>query len=142
MRLLSTVLEFFRRHWKRALDIRDRLRLSEEAFHLILASTRIAVGYHSRTPASRRRVEAASLISPNDLCHSAVTSLTKPFRAAADVVSCRETMAAGSHKSRRGMTQTPLFNGLRAARTSLTESPLTRVIYGRIVWLLIQMYRP
>jgi chloride channel protein, CIC family len=28
---------FFRRHWRRALIVRDRLRLSEEAFHLIVA---------------------------------------------------------------------------------------------------------
>jgi len=37
-RLLNTVHEFFRRHWKRALIIRDQLRLSEEAFHLLLAT--------------------------------------------------------------------------------------------------------
>ena len=29
---------FFRRHWQRALIIRNWLRLSEEAFHLILAA--------------------------------------------------------------------------------------------------------
>ena len=29
--------DFFRRHWRRLLLIRDRLRLSEEAFHIILA---------------------------------------------------------------------------------------------------------
>src|SRR6059036_1525048 len=29
---------FFRRHWQRALIIRDWLRLSEEAFHLLLAA--------------------------------------------------------------------------------------------------------
>lgn len=28
--------DFFRRHWQRALILRDRLRLSEEAFHLLL----------------------------------------------------------------------------------------------------------
>ena len=36
-RLLETAREFFQRHWRRALIIRDRLRLSEEAFHLLLA---------------------------------------------------------------------------------------------------------
>src|SRR5688572_32159321 len=30
--------QFFRRHWQRALIIRDWLRLSEEALHLILAA--------------------------------------------------------------------------------------------------------
>ena len=29
--------DFFRRHWRRLLLIRERLRLSEEAFHIILA---------------------------------------------------------------------------------------------------------
>jgi CIC family chloride channel protein len=43
-RLLKTVREFFRRHWKRALIIRDRLRLSEEAFHLILAGVIGVIG--------------------------------------------------------------------------------------------------
>lgn len=43
-RLLDTVHEFFRRHWKRTLIIRDRLRLSEEAFHRILASVIGVVG--------------------------------------------------------------------------------------------------
>src|ERR1035441_8309013 len=28
---------FFRRHWQRALRIRERIRISEEAFHLVLA---------------------------------------------------------------------------------------------------------
>ncbi len=37
-RLLNGVQEFFRRHRRRALIIRDRLRLSEEAFHLLLAA--------------------------------------------------------------------------------------------------------
>src|SRR6266516_4414701 len=36
--LLNGVHEFFRRHWRRALIIRDQLRLSEEAFHLLLAA--------------------------------------------------------------------------------------------------------
>lgn len=36
-RLVQKSREFFRRHWRRALVIRDRLRLSEDAFHLILA---------------------------------------------------------------------------------------------------------
>lgn len=43
-RLLNAAHEFFRRHWKRALIIRDRLRLSEEAFHLILAAVIGAIG--------------------------------------------------------------------------------------------------
>jgi CIC family chloride channel protein len=43
-RLLNTAHEFFRRHWKRALIIRDRLRLSEEAFHLVLAGIIGAIG--------------------------------------------------------------------------------------------------
>jgi chloride channel protein, CIC family len=34
----SALHRFFRRHWQRALIIRDWLRLSEEAFHLILAA--------------------------------------------------------------------------------------------------------
>lgn len=34
----SAAHQFFRRHWQRALIIRDWLRLSEEAFHLILAA--------------------------------------------------------------------------------------------------------
>jgi len=33
----STIQAFFRRHWQRALLIRERFRFSEEAFHLILA---------------------------------------------------------------------------------------------------------
>ena len=36
-RVVRKSREFFRRHWRRALVIRDRLRLSEDAFHLILA---------------------------------------------------------------------------------------------------------
>src|SRR5262245_53070442 len=28
---------FFRRHWRKALLVRERLRISEDAFHLILA---------------------------------------------------------------------------------------------------------
>jgi CIC family chloride channel protein len=34
--MLALVRDFFRRHWQRALIIRERLRLSEEAFHLLL----------------------------------------------------------------------------------------------------------
>ena len=34
----SATHAFFRRHWQRALIIRDWLRLSEEAFHLLLAA--------------------------------------------------------------------------------------------------------
>jgi CIC family chloride channel protein len=37
-RVLDGAHGFFRRHWRRALLVRDRLRLSEEAFHLILAT--------------------------------------------------------------------------------------------------------
>src|ERR1043165_5964270 len=33
----STTRAFFRRHWQRALLVRERLRFSEEAFHLVLA---------------------------------------------------------------------------------------------------------
>jgi len=36
--IVSTTQSFFRRHWQRALLIRDRLRFSEEAFHLLLAA--------------------------------------------------------------------------------------------------------
>ena len=43
-RLLNAAHEFFRRHWKRALIIRDRLRLSEEAFHLVLGGVIGAIG--------------------------------------------------------------------------------------------------
>ena len=42
--LLTTMREFFQRHWKGALIIRDRLRLSEEAFHLILAGAIGVIG--------------------------------------------------------------------------------------------------
>lgn len=35
---LGAVHDFFRRHWQRALLIRERLRLSEEAFHLLMAA--------------------------------------------------------------------------------------------------------
>ena len=28
---------FFRRHWQRALQVREKFRFSEEAFHLVLA---------------------------------------------------------------------------------------------------------
>src|SRR5262245_46372370 len=37
-RYLDGLHEFFRRHWRRALIIRDRLRVSEDAFHLLLAT--------------------------------------------------------------------------------------------------------
>src|SRR5258705_7819229 len=33
----STIQAFFRRHWQRALRIREKFRFSEEAFHLVLA---------------------------------------------------------------------------------------------------------
>ena len=36
-RLVPVARGFFRRHWQRALRIRERLRFSEEAFHLMLA---------------------------------------------------------------------------------------------------------
>jgi chloride channel protein, CIC family len=38
MRLLSQSQDFFRRHWRQALMVRDRLRLSEETFHLLMAA--------------------------------------------------------------------------------------------------------
>ena len=38
MRLLSQAQDFFRRHWRQALVVRDRLRLSEETFHLLMAA--------------------------------------------------------------------------------------------------------
>jgi CIC family chloride channel protein len=37
-RLVDAVHGFLHRHWRRALLVRDRLRLSEEAFHLVLAT--------------------------------------------------------------------------------------------------------
>ena len=36
-RVVGRFQEFFRRHWQRALRVRERLRFSEEAFHLLLA---------------------------------------------------------------------------------------------------------
>src|SRR6185503_16516910 len=36
--IVSTTQSFFRRHWQRALLIRESLRFSEEAFHLLLAA--------------------------------------------------------------------------------------------------------
>jgi len=36
--IVSTTQSFFRRHWQKALLIRERLRFSEEAFHLLLAA--------------------------------------------------------------------------------------------------------
>lgn len=36
-RFRATVRPFFQRHWQRALRIRERLRFSEETFHLVLA---------------------------------------------------------------------------------------------------------
>src|SRR5712675_198150 len=36
--IVSTTQNCFRRHWQRALLIRERLRFSEEAFHLLLAA--------------------------------------------------------------------------------------------------------
>src|SRR5258706_10920416 len=36
--IVSTTESFFRRHWQRALLIRERFRFSEEAFHLLLAA--------------------------------------------------------------------------------------------------------
>ena len=35
--LVARVQEFFRRHWRRALQLREKLVLKEEAFHLVLA---------------------------------------------------------------------------------------------------------
>lgn len=42
--LVAHAHEFFRRHWRRALLIRDRLRLSEEAFHLLMAAVIGVIG--------------------------------------------------------------------------------------------------
>jgi H+/Cl- antiporter ClcA len=36
-KLIADLHEFFRRHWQRALKIREKIRFSEEAFHLVLA---------------------------------------------------------------------------------------------------------
>lgn len=36
-KILDDVGQYFRRHWRRALRIREKLRFSEEAFHLVLA---------------------------------------------------------------------------------------------------------
>ena len=36
-RVIGQVHQFFQRHWQRALRIREKLRFSEEAFHLVLA---------------------------------------------------------------------------------------------------------
>ena len=36
--------DFFRRHWRQALAIREQLRLSEEAFHLIMAAVVGVIG--------------------------------------------------------------------------------------------------
>lgn len=35
--IISELEQFFRRHWQRALQVREKLRFSEEAFHLVLA---------------------------------------------------------------------------------------------------------
>src|ERR1041385_161728 len=35
--LVSKAREFFRRHWRRALQLREKFELREEAFHLVLA---------------------------------------------------------------------------------------------------------
>src|SRR5438477_476403 len=42
--LLPLAQDFFRRHWRRLLLIRERLRLSEEAFHIILAGAVGVIG--------------------------------------------------------------------------------------------------
>ena len=36
-KLIGELHDYFRRHWQRALRVREKLRLSEEAFHLVLA---------------------------------------------------------------------------------------------------------
>jgi CIC family chloride channel protein len=36
-KLIEGLQKFFRRHWQRALRVREKLRFSEEAFHLVLA---------------------------------------------------------------------------------------------------------
>ncbi len=43
-RLLNGARQFFRKHWRKALIIRDQLRLSEEAFHLLLAAAIGVIG--------------------------------------------------------------------------------------------------
>src|ERR1051325_8683070 len=43
-RLMQHGREIFRRHWQRALLIRDKLRFSEEAVHLVLAGAVGVVG--------------------------------------------------------------------------------------------------
>ncbi len=43
-RIVSRAQAFFRRHWQRALRIRERLRFSEEALHLVLAGAVGIVG--------------------------------------------------------------------------------------------------
>src|SRR5678809_364648 len=37
-RVVSRLNEFFRRHWRRLLLVRERIRMSEEAFHFLLAA--------------------------------------------------------------------------------------------------------
>ena len=36
-RLANTTHDYMRKHWQRALRIREKIRFSEEAFHLVLA---------------------------------------------------------------------------------------------------------
>ena len=36
-KVLGEVHQFFRRHWQKALRVREKVRFSEEAYHLILA---------------------------------------------------------------------------------------------------------
>src|SRR5947208_6021933 len=36
-KLIGESHQFFQRHWQRALRVREKLRFSEEAFHLVLA---------------------------------------------------------------------------------------------------------
>jgi CIC family chloride channel protein len=42
--LMAKVQEFFRRHWRRALQLRQKLALKEEAFHLVLAGVVGVIG--------------------------------------------------------------------------------------------------
>jgi CIC family chloride channel protein len=43
-RLVTRARDFFRRHWRRALQIREKIELGEEAFHLLMAGTVGVIG--------------------------------------------------------------------------------------------------
>ena len=42
--LMARAREFLRRHWRRALQLREKLTLKEEAFHLVLAGVVGVIG--------------------------------------------------------------------------------------------------